>query len=256
MTSGWHLSGEQVESYATSTIDEPAAWSVEKHVERCSTCAAALSAACTRPALQRVRTQVLRAAQPSSRRPLQLVLSPTLRLAWPVAVGVVVLATTALDFLHATRFPALFLVAPLLPLAGIAASCAPSWDSSSELVASTPTSALRLLLLRSAATLGLSVPALLLTGLLVDASPLPWLLPSAALVGMALALSAWLRVEVATALAAAVWGVVALGPAALDRQMPVAMTETAAPAWCAVLLAAIALLVLGRHSYEPRGVLR
>lgn len=256
MTSGWHLSTELVRSYAAGTVDEPAAWSLEKHVETCSACAATLSAACTRPALQRVRTQVLRAAQPSSRRPLQLVLSPTLRLAWLVAVGVVVLATTALDLLHATRFPALFLLAPLLPLAGIAASCAPSWDGASELVASTPTSALRLLLLRSAATLGLSVPALLLTGLLVDAAPLPWLLPSAALVGMALALSAWLRVETATALAAAVWGVLALGPAALDRQLPVALTAAAAPAWSAVLLAAAALLFLCRNSYEPQGVLR
>ncbi len=255
MTGAWHLSADLVRAYVAGTTDEAAAWSVETHVEACSTCAAKLSAACTAPALARVRRQVLLATRVPSRRPLRLTVSPALRPAWLVAVVVVVLATTGLDLVHATRFPALLLVAPLLPLAGIAASNAPAWDATAELVASTPTSALRLLLLRSAGVLALSVPALLATGLLTGTAPLPWLLPAAALVGVALALTVWLRVEVATGLAAAVWALVALGPAALTRQLPAALSGAAVPAWSAVLLAAVALLVLHRNSYDPQGSL-
>jgi len=252
---GWHLDADLVRAYALGTTDQPGAWSVETHVEGCSRCAAELSTACSAPELHRIRAQVLSATRAPSRRPLRLMLSPALRPAWLVAVGVVVVTTTGLDLVHATRFPALLLIAPLLPLAGIAASNAPSWNATAELVASTPTSALRLLLLRSASVLALSVPALVLTGLLSGTAPLPWLLPAAALVCGALALTAWLRVEIAMGLAAAAWALVALGPAALDRQLPVALTAAAAPAWSAVLLAAVALLVLRRHSYEPQGAL-
>lgn len=251
----WHVDTGTAQAYAAGSLPDPDCWSLETHVLICSRCARTVSDAASDPLLSRVRVNVLLETQPARavRGGVRLTVTPALRPLWLLGAVGVVLATLALDAVDATRQPLVLLVAPLLPLAGIAVGSSPRLDRGAELIVSTPTPALRLLLLRSAAVLTVCLPLLLSLSVLTGSGVVRWLLPAAALVALALALSTWLRVEVATGCAAAVWSIVALGPAALSHTVPVVLAPGAAPAWAAAAVAAVVLLLVRRHELDEPG---
>ncbi|MGW5801493.1 hypothetical protein, partial [Streptomyces bacillaris] len=290
----WHVDAEPAARYAAGTAAESDAWSVEKHVEACGTCAALVSSAAravpeTGPLLAGIRAAVLErvaaeglperaaearravdspayaggpegpaygnagaaasttasprtAASPAARastgespaahaapttnppadahasaphttaagatgvsprlsRAARVLWAagPALRGAWAVALGVVVLGALGLSYgagLGASVRPLLLVTAPVLPLAGVALSYGRHADPLYEVVTSTPSGGLRLLLVRAAAVLGVSVPALTLAGAaLPPAAGGPgaaaWLLPGLALTLAALALGSF-----------------------------------------------------------------
>lgn len=240
--SEWHVSPELAHAYATDTLEDAVAWSVETHLEQCGVCARVVSAVVVDPALAVVRERVLHQVSSPGRGFLRLTVGPALTVPWLVAVAGVVVGVMALDLVGVAREPLLLLVAPLLPLLGVGISCARSVDPSAELVASTPTSSLRILLLRAAAVLVVSMVPLLLASGVAGVGPVAWLAPSAALVALALALTTLVRVELATGLAAGVWALFALGPAALEVGLPWVFTPSAQAAW--VVAAAVLLMVL------------
>lgn len=251
----WHVSAGTAQAYAAGHMPDPDCWSLERHVLTCTRCARTVSDAASDSALRRVRANVLLRAQPARtvRGGVRLTVTPALRPLWLLGAVGVVLATLALDAVDATQQPLVLLIAPLLPLAGIAVGSSPRLDRGAELVVSTPMPALRLLLLRSAAVLTVSLPLLLLLSVLTGSGVVGWLLPAAALVALVLALSTWLRVEVATGCAAALWAVVALGPAALSPGLPAVLTPGAAPAWAAAAAAGAVLLIARRHKLDEPG---
>ncbi|KIF79738.1 hypothetical protein QR77_27960, partial [Streptomyces sp. 150FB] len=61
----WHVSEDLAQRYASNAAPEPDAWSLEKHVESCGSCAVRVSAAVRRgaagPVLADIRTAVLAA---------------------------------------------------------------------------------------------------------------------------------------------------------------------------------------------------
>jgi len=254
--SAWHLTPELAAAYAAGRVGEPEAWSTEAHVEQCGSCARLVSGLADPAALSRVRARVLEQARPAARGFVRLAVTPALGLPWLVAVSGVVVGVLVLDLLDATRLPLLLLVAPLLPLLGLALGCTPPLDSGAELLASTPMSALRVLLLRAGAVLLVSVPPLLGVSLLTGAGPLRWLAPSAGLVGLALALTTRLRVEVATGCAAGVWALAALGPAVLREALPLGLAPGAAGAWAALAAVCCVLLFVRRGHLDDGGVRR
>lgn len=248
--SSWHVTDDIARAYADARLDDPSSWSLEAHVEQCGACARLVSSAADPVVLARVRQQVNVRARARARGFIRLTVTPALGATWLAAVASVVVGVLALDVLDATRVPSLLLLAPLLPLLGLAVGCSPSADRSAELLASTPVSTLYVLLLRAGAVLGVSVPPLLLVSLVTGTGPLRWLAPSAGLVALALALSTRLRVEAATGCAAAVWALATLGPAAMQVQAPPGLQPGASAGWLVLTAASLVLLAVGQGSLD------
>jgi hypothetical protein len=97
-------------------------------------------------------------------------------------------------------------IAPLVPAAAVALCFDPRIEPALEHELTTPYSAMRLVMLRTAAVLLTGLPLLLLLGLLVPGSePYLWLLPAAGFVGAVLALSTWTTPLRAAAVIGAAW---------------------------------------------------
>ncbi|WP_240357750.1 zf-HC2 domain-containing protein [Streptomyces cavourensis] len=358
----WHVDAELAARYAAGTAAESDAWSVEKHVEACGTCAALVSSAAravpeTGPLLAGIRAAVLErvaaeglperaaeargavdspayaggpegpaygnagaaasttasprtAASPAARastgespaahaapttnppadahasaphttaagatgvsprlsRAARVLWAagPALRGAWAVALGVVVLGALGLSYgagLGASVRPLLLVTAPVLPLAGVALSYGRHADPLYEVVTSTPSGGLRLLLVRAAAVLGVSVPALTLAGAaLPPAAGGPgaaaWLLPGLALTLAALALGSFVGSRRGAAAVGGAWALFVVAPATVGGPAGAALMAGAAPyfsgpavqsGWAAGALACALLLAARRRSFD------
>ncbi|MDQ3661988.1 MAG: zf-HC2 domain-containing protein [Actinomycetota bacterium] len=221
----WHLQVDILRSYANGDINPAQQFSVESHLLSCATCRSTVAGFTDRTALGRtweVIAAEIAAPEPSTieRALLRLGISdhsarlvaatPSLRRSWLLAVSTV-LALAVLVANGATNGYLFFLaVAPLLPLAGIAAAYGPGIDPTYEIGVAAPMRSFRLLLIRSVAvlisTMGLGgIAALLLPGF--DWSVAAWLLPSLALVTASLALSTIVHPLRAAASVAGGWAV-------------------------------------------------
>ncbi|WP_240799947.1 hypothetical protein, partial [Streptomyces sp. A1277] len=193
---------------------------------------------------------------------------PALRGAWTGALLLVACAAVALAYgggLGEAARPLLLVVAPVLPLAGVGLSYGRSADPMHEIIAASPGGGLRLLLIRTAAVLGATVPALALAWAVLPASaggpgPLAWLLPGLALTLAALGLGSYVGCRAGAWTVAAGWmtavTVPALGtsPSALAE---VARTATrtfaglpAQGAWAVAAVLCAGLLALRRRSFD------
>ncbi|MFJ4929120.1 zf-HC2 domain-containing protein [Streptomyces sp. NPDC088736] len=207
---------------------------------------------------------------------------PALRGAWTGAVLLVALGALALAYGggSGSARPLLLAVAPVVPVAGVALSYGRYADPLHEIVATSPSGGLRLLLTRTAAVLAVSVPLLTAAGLLLPAAGprLPqspaaaaWLLPGLALTLAALALSGftncrtgsavvgggWLLALTAPVLTAGGPGPAATGPgvtARLSQQLSLYFTGASTQwGWAAAAAAALcALLLTARRTAYDR----
>ncbi|MFF7408720.1 zf-HC2 domain-containing protein [Streptomyces lydicus] len=238
--SAWHVDAETSARYADGTLSEPDAWSLEKHVEACTRCAATVSRAVRATGeaaadLAEVRASVLLAVadtasvgtvrpptvrntrEPSHTFGLRLgravrAAGPALRVPWLLALLLVCATATGLAYgagFDGAR-PLLLMLAPVLPLAGVALSYGPRADPLYEISAATPSGGLWLLLTRTAAVLGVSLPLLTTVGAVLPAAAgVPgagaWLVPGLALALGALALGSFVGCRTATAVVAAGW---------------------------------------------------
>ncbi|MGW2086074.1 zf-HC2 domain-containing protein [Streptomyces sp. NPDC001880] len=296
----WHLSEELAGRYAAGSVPETDAWSVEKHVEVCGGCAARLSAAVrARPeakaALDAVRAQVLSAVAAQgapARRParsarrrfpgtatrspgaatrtgrLLWAAGPALRAPWLLALVLVAVGALALAYGagagDAVR-PLLLVVAPVLPLAGVALSYGRHADPMHEITAATPSGGLQLLLTRTAAVLAVSIPALTLAGAALPPSAgwpgaAAWLLPGLAMTLAALALGSYVGCRTGATSIAVTWAAAVVLPAfATSRPVTAGAAAEAAryfagpsaqAGWAAGALVCAALLAVRRRSFD------
>lgn len=288
----WHVTDRLAREYASGSVTEPDAWSLEKHVESCARCAALVSAAVRAgdagPVLAGLRTGLLltAAATPPARRPplrlparrpasaprprptgaarLAWLAGPGLPRAWGLALLIVVAGAPALAYgagFGGAR-PLLLLVAPLLPLAGVGLSYGRHADPLHEVVASTPSGGLRLLLVRTATVLTVSVPLLTAAGAVLPAGAggpgaAAWLLPGLALTLAALALGSYTGCRSAAAGLGLLWLAVSAVPAVAPR--PDAVAEhlalvmggpQAQGAWAAAAVLCAGLLAVRRTSFD------
>ncbi|KUN83470.1 hypothetical protein AQJ66_18895 [Streptomyces bungoensis] len=280
----WHASADLVARYADGSLPEPDAWSLEKHLESCAGCAGRVSRAvrgtAAGEALTQVREAVLarapeplpvrRAGAPGAlSRPARLLWAagPAVRGAWLPAVLVVAAAAMALG--HGGGFPGaralLLAVAPVVPVAGVALSYGPHADPLHEITAATPAGGLRLVLIRTAAVLAVSLPLLTLTGLLLPASGAPaaaaWLLPGLALTLGTLALASFVGCRAAAGITAGGWlGTVLLPVSAApvgeatarlaDRLAGCLDGAATQGAWAAAAVLSAVLLAARRPAYD------
>jgi hypothetical protein len=189
-----------------------------------------------------------------------LAATPTLGRAWLAAVAAVL--GFAVLFAYAShgavaepaRLLPFLLVAPVLPLAGIAFAYGPLVDPAYEMHAATPIAGARLLLLRAVAVL---VTALVPAGLATPLLPGPpllaaaWLLPALALIAGGLALATRLPVPLATGGLAAAWvaAVILLGTLTGERLLAFGPAAQLAYVGAAALLAL--LVLVRRHHLDP-----
>ena len=112
---------------------------------------------------RRIVERLLVALGMSSESARLLAAVPAFRGAWLLGVfTVLVFAGAAAMFAEDTGLALFLLVAPLIPVAGVAASFGGDADPAHELVTVTPYSSLQLLLLRTAGVLATSVPVTVL----------------------------------------------------------------------------------------------
>ena len=283
----WHATDTLAARYADGTLPESDAWSLEKHLEHCTSCATRVShavrAGTAGAVLGEVREAVLREASGSASTPgvsavpgagrfprLARVLwaaGPAVRGAWSVAVLVVALGAVALGYGAgvAGARPLLLALAPVVPVLGVALSYGPHADPVHEIAAASPSGGLRLLLTRTVAVLLVSLPLLTLAGLLLPGSGAPgaaaWLLPGLALTLASLALAGYVGSRAGAAVTGGGWLFTVLAPALtspsgaplarLAEQLSAVLDGPLAQgAWAAAAVLCAAALAARRSVYD------
>jgi hypothetical protein len=167
--------------------------------------------------------RLLRAAGLPSRLTRLVVATPALRRSWYLATAVAILIGLALTDAARPRegLFALLLLAPLVPVLGVALAYGPEADPAHEIALATPMRGLRLVATRAAAVLVFSTTWLLVASVLAPGwQPMAfaWLLPALGLTTATVALMTVLAPRRAAAVSAVVWvvGVTWVRAAAAD----------------------------------------
>lgn len=272
--SGGHVAAEVLARYVASGTDPARApaeadalwWAVEAHLEHCAACrdrvrtAVAASGSRLAGQLHRIRGELAAhaAAHPVDRRRVRWP-RPVRRFArlWVAPVllprlgmtGLVVAAALVLDLADQTagRLPSLvLLLAPVLPLLGVAAAWSQGLDPAYELVVGSPRAGLDLVLRRAVVALAAAIGLLTAAGWAVGYSPAWWLLPCLTFTLGALALGGFVGLNRAAILLAAAWGVLVVGPSLLAARLPALLAADAWPGW-AIATALVAVVVVIRR---------
>jgi hypothetical protein len=176
-------------------------------------------------------------------------LAPSFRAPWLAGILLVLAFVVVAAQFGPGRGQVIFLmVAPLLPCLAVALSYDPSIEPALETELATPYPALRLVLLRSLAVLGIGLPAA------AAASPfLPgnvsylWLLPSLGFVGCVLAASTWTTPLSAAAGISVAWFLIVVGTALAGSAH--AVLRPAYLGGYLTLAAASVVVLLARHRH-------
>lgn len=232
----WHADDDLLVAYVDGTLGAMEALSVEQHLQRCGACRLAIrSHVDPRPLAlvwDAVRDEIDRPRLPAALRlarrfglgePTSLLLAATasLRTSWLVS-GLLALgfATLAALVVGPDGIAPFLLVAPLVPVLGVAATYGGRSDSLETLIATSPYGRTRLVLVRTLAVLVTVLPFTFLLGL---ALPGPgwmaaaWLGPALALVPITLAVSSVAGPRTGAATVALAWSAVVVFP---SRQLP------------------------------------
>ena len=230
----WHLDPALTQAYVAESLSGARAASVEAHLLACAQCRESVAAEVPVARLATVWIGVrdaVDAPRPSWLERLLcrlgvvpedarlLAAAPSLRISWLLSICVVMGFVGAAP-LSLDRSTLGFLVlAPLIPVLGVAFAYGRGVDPTYEVTRATPYPAGRLLLLRAAAVLVASVVVMVPLGFVLSRGwqPLGWLLPSLALVGVTLVAARWLQLPVAGALVVGCYLLTVLGAFA-DRQ--------------------------------------
>ncbi len=270
-TPTWHLDEATLRAYVDGHPLSVVGASVEAHLVGCPDCRVRLGELMPRQAVDRAWSAI-RAHIETPRRSLPerlirwfgvstetarlLVAVPAFRGAWLLGLFMVTLfAGLAALFAGDYGMTLFLIVAPLAPVAGVAASFGGDADPCHELVTVTPYSVVRMLLLRTAGVLATSLPVTLLAGLALPGPAwvgVAWLTPAAAGVALILLLAPIFGSTVAAATMAALWSAAVVFASRLND--PIDVVEPTMQVVFAVLtLVAVAALVVRQPSFEHLG---
>jgi hypothetical protein len=260
-----HVTTAALERYATggAGIGADALWAVEAHLESCAPCRERLADAVARHSPETVSLLALVQANLASevarspRMPPRRLPGRVSRWAppglWPrLAMTLLVLAAAlGLDLAASSQtVPSLvLLVAPVAPLLGVAAVWSVGLDPAHELMVASPRAGLYMVLRRTLAVLVVVIPALIVAGWPVGASPARWLLPCLAFTAGALALGELIGLRWAAAALALVWTAGVITPSVLAARTPVLLEPASLPYWAGLIAVIAVALVLRRDMY-------
>jgi hypothetical protein len=219
----WHAPPDLLEAWVAGRAPETQAAAAEAHLVTCAECRSRVGALPQPTDLDAVWTRVadtIESPAPSMltrvmgvlgvREPDTLVLraAPAYSAAWSVSVAVVVALTVGAAMADPGRMLGVYLLlAPLVPMAGVAAGYGRAADPTFELAVAAPYSKLKILLLRGIAVLLGSIPVTCAVGTLLDPwwVSIAWIAPGlTALLAMLAALT-WVPALRAASGVAAVW---------------------------------------------------
>nr|WP_246220878.1 zf-HC2 domain-containing protein [Phytoactinopolyspora mesophila] len=259
-----------IEAYVDDNVAEADAWSIEAHVMECEHCRRAVAAASAgqpriTAQLTSARTAVLdnlpaqgRIRRGTAIRALRMLLAsgPAARGPWLLATLMTLALAVGLELtvggtgLFGSTAPVLLLLAPVLPVLGVAVSYGSGLDDAYEVIATTPSGGLRLLLIRTAAVLAVTVPATVAAGLLADIGwSVTWLLPGLTLTVLTLLLGTSIGIGHAAAVIGSGWAVVVVSDIISDTGLTL-LTETATAAWLAALGLGATAVVFRREAFN------
>ncbi|MEU6300309.1 zf-HC2 domain-containing protein [Streptomyces erythrochromogenes] len=281
-----HASARIVDAYARGDEDIAAdeLWALEAHLEACRVCRdrladavaeqapavmvlvdtvwsgleAGLSAA---PAVPQARRRRLAGRPAHLSRQLARWLTPTM-VPWLAMITTVTVLALVLDLAGpgigtaAGGVPLVLLLAPVLPVLGVAASWSRGLDPAYELTASAPRAGLPLVLRRTTAVLAVLVPVLLVAGWATGAMLAQWLLPCLAFTAATLALGGVIGVTRAAVALVAVWAAVVVAPTLAAGRAALALQSAGLPAWGLALALGTAVVVARRGAYCVLGAHR
>lgn len=278
----WHVDEVVARRYVEDQLGPAQAASVESHLLACGECRASLghrvdearlhatwmavADEVDRPRVHGVERVLLRTGMPEHVARL-VVVSPTLRMPWLVAVASLLLfstATTRSPSIAGDRGVFVFLVlAPILPLAGIALAFARRSDPANELLVASPISGIEMLLVRSVTVLVTTTALTAIAALAVpgnDWSAATWLLPALGLTTAALAISRWMSASAAAIGLGAAWLLAASWAAAGDTTRThladsfVAFRPAGQAAFIVLTIAAVLVVIAQRNAFDLRRV--
>lgn len=289
MNPTWHASPALLRAYADGACGPSDGWSLEAHLVSCSACRAELSVALSAEDeryLREQRTALLHSLPPqrdtASGGRVHSWLHWVVRPASMVCVVVMVLVAALVDVVVAglhggppegvddsgrLTVAVLWLLAPLVPVAGVAVAAAGEADAVREAVLATPTAGLRLLLWRSVTIVVAAAVLTTVAGAGLELAgvgsgwQVRWLLPAVAITSATLALSSVLSIERAAAVVSATWLALALGPVVsahgvldawrhlLLADLPAVLSDRGQLVWALVLVLAAVLLVRRRSAF-------
>lgn len=266
----WHAGTAELSRYATGDVDDATASSVEAHLVSCAQCRAQVATHIDPLRLERLFEGVLDAVdRPRSgwaERVLVrlgiadhtarlLAATPSLQLSWLASVTVALMFSVVAAHGGSEGLTLFLTVAPMVPLAGVAAAFGPELDRSQEITAATPLAGWRLLMLRGCAVFSVTV---VLAGLAALALPemswtsAAWLLPALGLSLATLGLSSFMSVDRAAAAVAVSWVVVVLAASYGERDGLAAFGATGQACFLVVTAVAAAVVVRQRDALELR----
>jgi len=252
-----------METYALGVLDQAHASSIEAHLLRCERCRDSIAHLLGRSRLDGLWAGIEERLDPARPSVIERVLAlfgvpdhvarllaatPSLRLSWFAALAVAL--GFAAGAARAGRLGVLLflLVAPLIPLAGVAAAYGPAVDPTYEVALAAPMRSFRLLMIRAMAVL---VTSTALVGLAAMAVPhlgwmaAAWLLPSLGLSTANLALSSYWSPHRVTAGLVAAWATAVVLSERLSSVHYAAFH--AAPQAVFAIVAAVSILTLARR---------
>ena len=271
----WHVDDAALYAYAADRVEEPLAFSIEAHLLSCGRCRSSLSRFVDGTRLERmwgavderivtpdsgvIERTLTRAGVPDYLTRL-LMATPSLRRSWFLAVAAVLALAAGASHGSNGGSVLFLLVAPLLPVAGIAAAYGPGVDPAYEIGIASPLHSFKLLLIRAAAVLTTTtamacVTALLLPGL--DSSVAAWMLPSLGLTVSSLTLSTIVKPLFAAGMVAAAWmftvaaaASLAPGTGNLDAKLQSVFGDLMQGLFAGVIVVAGFLLLMRRDEFE------
>ncbi len=244
-TQTWHADRELLAAYVAGALDPVEGASVEQHVARCSTCRIGVRPLVDATVLDRawngVRDRVESPELPLPMRvarrlglsePTSVLLAATasLRTAWLVSAVIALAFTTlAVAWTGGRSIAPFLLVAPLVPVLGVAAAYGPHEDPVESLVVTAPYGRTRLILLRTLGVLVSVLPVAVPLGFVLPGPvwvAVAWLGPALALVPVLMALASFIGPRAAGAVLAVAWsGVVLVSLRGLPATWPVEATQ-------------------------------
>jgi hypothetical protein len=272
----WHADTAVLDRYARGQLDDIHAASVEAHVTRCAQCRQAAAAVVDRRALTAIKLRLddrlddprpgrlvrgLTAIGVPDRDARLIAGSLSLETSWCAASLVAVCFALLAASAHSSRVAlGLFLViAPLVPLVGVALAFGRRADPAFEIAQSCPTSGFRIVLVRALAVVTMTVPVLVVLSLPFGTIlAFAWLLPAAAMAAVALAAGTWVRLVHAAMGLTVLWALVATvafsgaprTTAEAFARRDVAFHWSGQLLCAALVVVSLAVVSARRHNYE------
>lgn len=269
-TTTWHAPRPLLEAYLEGRLDAVLGASLERHLDACAACRAAVRPLADLPLLEQAWAGVRADVEAP---PVPAVVRVARRLGLPDPVGVLLAAAASLQVAwlsgalvalgfafvassftgDGTLWPFL-LVAPLIPVIGVAAAYGPSEDPFEALAVTSPYGRPRLVLVRTLAVVVTTIPAAFLVGLALPAPSwvaAAWLGPAVAMLPLLLALAGFVGPRAAGAVIALLWSGVVVGSV---RELPATWPVQATQQAVYLALAIAALVVLMARSWRTRKI--